>query len=114
MPGYTQLAESLLSLGDLAAARAYAKQVADLAIHPRGQVNRLVTVARVAVARREIDRAPEAAYTMLDRAEGMESVRLSNRFRAIGDALRPHDAASARSGRGDRQEFFRADLDIYG
>jgi hypothetical protein len=93
----TQLAESLLSLGDLTAASAYAQQAADLTTHPRGQVNRLVTVTRVAVARREIDRAAEAASTMLDRAEGMESVRLSNRFRAIADALRPQDAASARA-----------------
>ena len=92
----TQLAETLLSLGDLTAANAYAQQAADLATHPRGQVNRLVTLTRVAVAQREIDRAAEAANTMLDRAEGMESVRLNNRFRAIADALRPQDAASAR------------------
>jgi hypothetical protein len=48
------------------------------------------------VAQREIDRAVDAASTMLDRAEGMESVRLNNRFRAVTDALRPEDAASAR------------------
>jgi hypothetical protein len=92
----TQLAETLLSLGDLTAANAYAQQAADLATHPRGQVNRLVTMTRVAVARREIDRAAEAASTMVDRAEGMESVRLNNRFRAIADTLRPEDAACAR------------------
>jgi tetratricopeptide (TPR) repeat protein len=92
----TQLAETLLSLGDLTAANAYAQQAADLATHPRGQVNRLVTMTRVAVARREIDRAAEAASTMLDRAAGMESVRLNNRFRAIADTLRPEDAACAR------------------
>lgn len=92
----TQLAETLLSLGDLSAADTYAQQAADLATHPRGQVNRLVTVTRVAVARRDIDRAAHAASAMLDRAEGMESVRLNDRFRAIADALRPEDAASAR------------------
>jgi tetratricopeptide (TPR) repeat protein len=92
----TQLAETLLSLGDLGAANAYAQQAADLATHPRGQVNRLVTVTRVAVARREIDRAAGAASSMLDRAEGMESVRLNNRFRAIANALRPEDAECAR------------------
>ena len=92
----TQLAETLLSLGDLTAANAYAQQAADLVTHPRGQVNRLFTVTRVAVAQRQIDRAVDAASTMLDRAVGMESVRLSNRFRTIADALRPEDAASAR------------------
>ena len=40
--------------------------------------------------------ANDAASTMLDRAEGMETARLSNRFRAVADALRPEDAASAR------------------
>ena len=92
----TQLAETLLSLGDLTAANTYAQQAADLVTHPRGQVNRLFTVTRVAVAQREIDRAAEAASTMLDHAEGMESARLSNRFRAVADTLRPEDAASAR------------------
>lgn len=92
----TQLAEALLSLGDLPAADTYARQAADLATHPRGQVNRLVTVARVAVAQRDIDRAAEAANSMIDLAQGMESVRLSKRFGVIADTLRPQDSAAAR------------------
>jgi hypothetical protein len=92
----TQLAESLLSLGDLNIAHAYAQQAADLTAHPRGQVNRLVTVTRVAVAERDLDRAAEAATTMLDLARGMESVRLNDRFKAIADSLRPHQAQVTR------------------
>lgn len=92
----TQLAETLLSLGDLSAADAYAQQAADLATHPRGQVNRLVTLARVAIAQQQVDKAADAANTMLDLARGMESARLNSRFKAIADTLRPQDAASAR------------------
>ncbi|WP_034266734.1 hypothetical protein [Actinospica robiniae] len=92
----TQLAETLLSLGDLSAAVTFAQHAADLATHPRGQVNRLVTLTRVAVAQRDIDRAASAADAMLDLAEGMESVRLSSRFRTIADTLRPQDAVCAR------------------
>lgn len=93
----TQLAETLLSLGDLAAANTYAQQAGDLATHPRGQVNRLVTVARVAVAQRDVDRAAEAAHAMLDIAQGMESARLNSRFRVIAEMLRAQDAISARA-----------------
>lgn len=91
----TQLAETLLSLGDLGAARSYAQQAVDLTAHPRGQVNRLVTVTRVAVAERDIDRAADATHTMLDLARGMESARLNDRFRAIADSLRPHDGRAS-------------------
>jgi hypothetical protein len=93
----TQLAETLLSLGDLPAADVYAQHAADLTTHPRGQVNRLVTVTRVAVARREIDRAAEAANAMVDRAQGMESVRLNRRFGVIANTLRPQESAAARA-----------------
>jgi tetratricopeptide (TPR) repeat protein len=92
----TQLAETLLSLGDLPTAHTYAQQAADAATHPRGQVNRLVTVTRVAVAEGNLDHAAETAHTMLDLARGMESVRLNRRFSAIADSLRGQKARSVR------------------
>jgi hypothetical protein len=92
----TQLAETLLSLGDLPTAHTYAQQAADTATHPRGQVNRLITVTRVAVAECDLDHAAETAHTMLDLARGMESVRLNSRFKAIADSLRDQPARPVR------------------
>lgn len=92
----THLAETLLSLGDLPTAHDYARQAADIATHPRGQVNRLVTVTRVAVAEGDLDHAAETTHTMLDLARGMESVRLSRRFKAIANSLRDQPTRPAR------------------
>jgi hypothetical protein len=93
----THLAEALLALGDLTAAHEHAHHAAALGTHPRGQVNRLVTVTRVAVAERDLDRAAEAATTMLTLARGMESARLNDRFRVLADTLRHHPAAATRT-----------------
>lgn len=92
----TQLAETLLSLGDLGQARECARAAADQTTHPRGQVNRLVTVTRVALAERHVDQAAHTAGVMVDLATGMESARVNDRIRVIGQALRPHDSREAR------------------
>lgn len=91
----TQFAEALLSLGDLSAATAHAEQAANVVVHARGRVNRLVTVTRVAIAGRELDHAAQAANTMLDQAQGMESRRLHGRFRAIRNNLAPFASSLA-------------------
>lgn len=92
----TQLAETLLSLGDLDQARSCAQAAADQATHPRGQINRLVTVTRVALAERDVDRAAHCAGALVDLATGMESARVNDRIRVIGESLRPHDSRDAR------------------
>jgi hypothetical protein len=91
-----QLAEALLSLGDLGSARDHARQAASLATHPRGQVNRLATVTCIAVAEGDLDHAAGTTATMLDLAKGMESARLNDRFRAIADGMRSYRSQVAR------------------
>lgn len=75
----TELAEPLLSLGDLGAADDYARHIADQTAHLRGKANSAATVTQVAVAERDLERAAE---TMLDLARGMESRRLNDRYDA--------------------------------
>jgi hypothetical protein len=93
----THLAEALLSLGDLTAAHEHAHHAATQATHPRGQVNRLVTVTRVALAENDLDHAAATTTTMLALARGMESARLNDRFRVLADTLRHHPAAATRA-----------------
>lgn len=93
----TQLAEALLALGDLRAAHEHAHHAATQATHPRGQVNRLVTVTRVALAERDLDHAAATTTTMLTLASGMESARLNARFRVLADTLRHHPTAATRA-----------------
>lgn len=92
----TQLAEALLSLGDLHTARDYAQNAAGQAAHPRGRVNRLATVTQVAIAERDLEQAADTVTAMLDQARGMESNRLNDRFHLIANSLRSHNADATR------------------
>ena len=92
-----KLAEVHLGLGDLVRAADYAEQAVDADAHPRCATNRLATLATIALASRDIDRAADAVARMLDYAAGMESARLRSRFTALRTELLAVDAAPARA-----------------
>ena len=89
----TQFAEALFSLGDLTAARRFADDAVSASTHPRGRVNRLATVTKIAIQARQLDRAVESASAMLDQATGMESRRLFERFRQLRTTMWTHGDA---------------------
>lgn len=97
----TQLSEALRQLGDLTAAERYAAEsvrTANLA-HSRGQVHRYAGLAIIRIQRSRVDEALPAAWEMLRRAGGMESVRLNDRVRSVRDAF------ARRSGEPEIRDF---------
>ena len=91
-----QLAEALSSLGDLTAAQRYADQSLLSEGHARGKVNRLASMATLEVARGDLERASHLACQMIDSARGMESRRLSSRFKKLRAALASRSADASR------------------
>ncbi|WP_267245762.1 transcriptional regulator [Streptomyces sp. PR69] len=85
-----QVAEALLSLGDLPAAREHAAVAVDAPAHDRGRVHRLAMLSQIELRQGEAERAACTAAEMAERARGMESQRLRDRLRAV----RRHLAAS--------------------
>lgn len=92
----TQFAEALYSLGDVRAAQRFAEQAVEVSTHARGRVNRLATVAKIALGAGEVDRTVDAANRMLDEATGMESHRLFLRFRQLRETMDPRRSGSLR------------------
>jgi tetratricopeptide (TPR) repeat protein len=93
-----QHAEALRRLGDLVAAEEYAEEALRTAdtCHLRGQTHRLATFALVLAERGDVDRAVSTAETMLDRAQGMESERITERVSTVVAALKPFDSRVVR------------------
>ncbi|GAA1362703.1 transcriptional regulator [Streptomyces beijiangensis] len=85
-----QVAEALLRLGDLPAAREQAAAAAGAPAHDRGRVHRLAMLAQIELRQGEADRAVATAVEMAEAARGMESQRLRDRLRVV----RNHLAAS--------------------
>jgi ATP/maltotriose-dependent transcriptional regulator MalT len=87
-----QYAEALRQLGDLRPAQAYAEEALASAdrCHVRGQVHRYATLAMVLAARGELEQGADAAFQMLDRAQGMESRRVRDHVLAVSDAISGH------------------------
>ncbi len=87
-----QYAEALRQLGDLGPAQSYAEEALSRAgvCHTRGQVHRFATLAMVLAARGELEQGADAAFEMLDRAQGMESRRVRDRVMAVSDAISAH------------------------
>jgi hypothetical protein len=85
----TQHADALKTLGDLAAARAYAQQSVDAAgsSHARGRVHRLATLAVILAGQGDAEHAAATATLMLDHAAGMESRRIDDRITGVRDAV---------------------------
>ncbi|MET9802142.1 transcriptional regulator [Streptomyces sp. NPDC006368] len=92
-----QVAEALLSLGDLDAARENAAAAVRTPAHDRGRVHRLAMLSQIELLQGEPDRAARTAVEMAERARGMESQRLRDRLRAMRERL-------AASGCGDARE----------
>lgn len=82
-----QVAEALLSLGDLTAAREHATAAVDNPAHDRGRVHRLAMLSHIELRQGETERAVAAAVEMAERAGGMESQRLRDRLRAVREHL---------------------------
>ncbi|MFF9352212.1 transcriptional regulator [Streptomyces sp. NPDC014734] len=91
-----QVAEALLSLGDLSGAREHAVTAVRTPAHDRGRVHRLAMLTQVELCRGEADRAAATAVEMAERAVGMESRRLRDRLRAVRDDLVASGCADAR------------------
>ncbi|MEU6759698.1 transcriptional regulator [Streptomyces sp. NPDC046685] len=82
-----QVAEALLGLGDLEAARVQAAAAVDTPAHDRGRVHRLAMLCEIQLRQGEADRAAASAAEMAERAKGMESLRLRDRLRAVREQL---------------------------
>ncbi|MFD3804186.1 transcriptional regulator [Streptomyces sp. NPDC058611] len=82
-----QVAEALLSLGDLAGAHEQATAAVGTPAHDRGRVHRLAMLCEIQLRQGEADRAVAAAAEMAERAKGMESLRLRDRLRTVRTQL---------------------------
>ncbi|CAM5642964.1 MULTISPECIES: hypothetical protein [Streptomyces] len=82
-----QVAEALLSLGDLRAARAHADAAVDTPAHDRGRVHRLAMLTHIELRQGDADQAVANAAQMTEQARGMESQRLRDRLRAVREHL---------------------------
>ncbi|MFJ6482644.1 MULTISPECIES: transcriptional regulator [unclassified Streptomyces] len=82
-----QVAEALLSLGDLESARVQATAAVGTPAHDRGRVHRLAMLCEIQLRQGEADRAAASAAEMAERAKGMESLRLRDRLRAVREQL---------------------------
>ncbi|KOU38814.1 MULTISPECIES: hypothetical protein [Streptomyces] len=91
-----QVAEALLSLGDLEAARVQAAAAVGTPAHDRGRVHRLAMLCEIQLRQGEADRAAAGAAEMAERARGMESLRLRDRLRAVREQLLTSGCSDAR------------------
>ncbi|UUU35155.1 transcriptional regulator [Streptomyces sp. CA-210063] len=82
-----QVAEALLSLGDLTAAAEHAAAAVDTPAHDRGRVHRLAMLTQIELRQGNADKAVPTALEMAERARGMESMRLRDRLRAVREHL---------------------------
>ncbi|KOG53430.1 transcriptional regulator [Streptomyces griseoflavus] len=82
-----QVAEALLSLGDLRAAREHADAAVDTPTHDRGRVHRLAMLTHIELRQGDADQAVANAAQMTEQARGMESQRLRDRLRAVREHL---------------------------
>ncbi|MFD7325545.1 transcriptional regulator [Streptomyces sp. NPDC059875] len=91
-----QVAEALLSLGDLPAAREHARAAVETPAHDRGRVHRLAMLCQIELRQGEADEAARTAVEMTERARGMESQRLRDRLRLVREHLLATDCGDAR------------------
>lgn len=82
-----QVAEALLSLGDLTAAAEHAVAAVDTPAHDRGRVHRLAMLSQIELRQGNADKAVATAVEMAEWARGMESMRLRDRLRAVREHL---------------------------
>ncbi len=89
------MAEALLGLGDLPAARAHADSAVRAPAHDRGRVHRLAMLSHIELLQGEADRAAVTAAEMAARARGTESQRLRDRLRGVRRGLAASGCAEA-------------------
>ncbi|MFD8913741.1 transcriptional regulator [Streptomyces sp. NPDC059575] len=82
-----QVAEALLSLGELAAAREHAAAAVDNPAHDRGRVHRLAMLSTIELRQGDADHAVATAVEMAEQARGMESRRLRERLSEVREHL---------------------------
>lgn len=90
-----QVAEALLGLGDLPAAREHAAAAVRTPAHDRGRVHRLAMLTTIELRQGDADRAAVTAAEMAEGARGMESQRLRDRLRAVREHLVASGSAEA-------------------
>ncbi|MEV8365637.1 tetratricopeptide repeat protein [Streptomyces niveus] len=90
-----QVAEALLSLGELSAARSHAAEAVGAPAHDRGRVHRLAMLSQIELRQGEPDRAARTAREMAERARGMESQRLRDRMTVVRLGLMESGSAEA-------------------
>ncbi len=103
-----QVAEALLSLGDLAGARENAAAAVRTPAHDRGRVHRLAILSQIQLRQGEAELAACTAAEMAERARGMESRRLRDRLREVRERL----AASGCGDAGRAAELIDAALRV--
>ncbi|MEU6080155.1 transcriptional regulator [Streptomyces sp. NPDC047108] len=91
-----QLAETLMSLGDLTPAQEYALEAVRTQTHSRGRVHRLATLTNAQLRGGEADHAAATAIQMAEQAHGMESQRLRDRLISTQRALASHGSTATR------------------
>ncbi|MFD0371352.1 transcriptional regulator [Streptomyces sp. NPDC059071] len=91
-----QVAEALLSLGELAAAHEHAAAAVGTPAHDRGRVHRLAMLCQIELRQGEPDRAARTAEEMTEQARGMESRRLRDRLRLVREQLLASGGEEAR------------------
>ncbi|MFG3348854.1 transcriptional regulator [Streptomyces sp. NPDC048018] len=92
-----QVAEALLSLGEIAAAHEHAEAAVGTPAHDRGRVHRLAMLCQIELRGGEPDRAALTAVEMTERARGMESRRLRDRLRLVREQLLASGGGEARA-----------------
>ncbi|ANW21031.1 hypothetical protein [Streptomyces clavuligerus] len=92
-----QVAEALLSLGELPAAHEHAAAAVGSPAHDRGRVHRLAMLCQIELRRGDAERAARTAAAMAEQVRGMESQRLRDRLRAVREHLVASGAPPARA-----------------
>ncbi|MFH8795231.1 transcriptional regulator [Streptomyces sp. NPDC017941] len=103
-----QVAEALLSLGDLTGAHEHAAAAVDTPAHDRGRVHRLAMLSQIELRKGNTDEAVATAVEMAEQARGMESQRLRDRLRAV----REHLVRSDRAGTAEAAELIDGALRV--
>ncbi|MEZ7006709.1 transcriptional regulator [Streptomyces sp. AD55] len=103
-----QVAEALLGLGELAAAKEHAAAAVDNPAHDRGRVHRLAMLSTVALRQGDADTAVATAVRMAEQARGMESRRLRERLRTV----RAHLVRSGCAGTAEAAELIDGALRV--
>ncbi|MFW6693235.1 transcriptional regulator [Streptomyces sp. MAR4 CNX-425] len=103
-----QVAEALLRIGDLRAAREQAAAAVHRPAHDRGRVHRLAILSHVELRQGDAEEAAQAALEMARAARGMESQRLRDRLRAV----RRHLTETGGGGTAEAAELIDAALRV--